>query len=359
MSNFQKFTNKSLSSEIINVRDIKVASVEKISGQKNANVTLVGPNGETIYTHNRFWKSFNRMYGVNDQLYRLFDRHEVFERVAEVHGGQMRLTTEQDLGTGRVIAMSATDTQKTVLDSDRVLDVLFSKGAVNVAYQHGVITGFLNPTEDEESRDLTIGPDTFRQRHYIEIPVDGFGLPEVTLSLLRLVCMNGMVAMDRFFTSGIKIGENSADGIYVLDRYLRSFANEKGFDILLRRMEAAQNSVASLYEVENMKNTLVKAGVEHKFQKPLDQEQSKILRRYGIATVEHMTDKARRLIATDLTVYDLFNIATEISSHHLDCQTKKDMVLSSVGRMMVNEYDREGLEGKKDQYQALFFSRAA
>jgi len=303
----------------------------------------------------RFWSSFNRLNKINDKLYNLFSVEEVFNRVAERRGGAMQIAIEKDFDTGRMKALSATPQNKGFLPADSILNILFSQGAVDVRYENGRIQGFLSP--EHEARDLKIGPDAFQLRNLVSIPVDGYGLPSMTVSLLRLICSNGIVGLTNAFSSDIKVGGSGKDNeIFNLSRGLEAFSNEKAQDLLIRRIENSRKSIASLSELEAAKFTLIKAGVEAEYQKPLEKAIFEVLRRHGIATINNLTEKQKRLVQTNFSVYDMLNLLTEISTHKVDSLADKSKIQGHIGELITKEFDLEGLGEEKTQYVSLFFA---
>ena len=59
----------------------------------------------------------------------------------------------------------------------------------HLTYHDGVVT---QPPTSPRSGEFgfAIGPDQFRNRFVVEVPVDGFGQPRIFLSL-RQICSNG------------------------------------------------------------------------------------------------------------------------------------------------------------------------
>lgn len=348
MNSLKEIASREIRMENRNIKELHVET-------KGKNVyQLCTSDGQILDTTPRFWSSFNRLHKINDKLYNLFSREEVFNRVAANRGGSMQIAIEENLAMGTKKALSATPAGKGILTADSVLDILFSQGAVDVRYENGRVQGFISPDGDKQ---LKIGPDDFKMRNLVSIPVDGYGLPSITVSLLRLICMNGMVGLDNAFSSDIKLGGGkNNEEIYNLSRGIEAFSNERAQDLLVRRLDNSRNSVASLSEIEKAKFALIKAGVEAKYQRPLEKAIYEVLRKHGVATINNLTDKQKRLVQSNLSVYDMINLMTEISTHKVEDVKSKTMIQGHVGEFITKEFDLEGIGSDKTQYVPLFFA---
>ena len=81
--------------------------------------------------------------------------------------------------------------------------------------------------------------DSFQNKFIIETPIDGYGRPSVYLSMLRLICSNGMVGYSPTFRSELATGKGENGVSFVLERVLEGFNNEDGYAALRQRFESA------------------------------------------------------------------------------------------------------------------------
>jgi hypothetical protein len=214
--------------------------------------------------------------------------------------------------------------------------------------------------------------------------VDGYGTPNVYLSLLRQICSNGVVAMSKAFRSSVSLGKKDDNIAFALTRVLDQFSNEEGYAALRQRIESAGNSWASVAESNSLYKILVRLhnakaddggrmigtdgasleaspyvrgllakGVEST---PMGEDESLLgspiigayhamtgdtSRLYGLANLNALSDKRQRNLPVRCTVYDLLNFATEVSTHHTVTDASRK-IQGWVGTLISGEYDMEG-----------------
>jgi len=64
-------------------------------------------------------------------------------------------------------------------------------------------------------------------------------------------------------------------------------------------------------------------------------------RLYGLANLDALSAKRQRTLPVNCTVYDLFNFATEVATHHAGVAAARKLH-GMVGTMLTAEYDMEG-----------------
>jgi hypothetical protein len=154
-----------------------------------------------------------------------------------------------------------------------------------------------------------------------------------------------------------------------------SFSNDEGFDALIRRLDTARRSKLSVREFENAQQFLsrITAPQTHDPSNPL--RLSPELRKfsgmagnlhtkYGLASLQQMTDKQMGLLETDMTVYEAVNFMTEVTTHRLDSRKKLDNSLIEdiqgwVGSLVSSPYDLENvidLEDTQVEFKDLYFN---
>jgi len=350
-------------------------------------VTQLEVDGRTVKPTDRFWGSLCSRYsslGLSTKLFRLFNHEEVFDRVKSVaseENARMRFAIEGggDGGDGGTL-LAVTNPAKALVEVDKARDIIGRHAENGLEYKEGVIRSTHKPPRAAEYK---IGGDGFMNQYVMETPIDGYGNPLTYLSLLRMVCTNGMVAYTKAFKSEIKLGNNNngdEDAMFTIERYLDSFNNEEGFAAIQQRMDSATQSWASLAECFNVyqvmnrmaKKRLFREGKAPRIEQMADAQgqliggdgassdelspsnrlnlrlarafdslTGDVTKIYGIAQMDALSRKKMRQLPANCTVYDLVNFTTELATHYTD-QHNGRQLQAEVGGLIRDEYDLEG-----------------
>lgn len=339
-------------------------------------VTQVSIGDEPFTPTERFWTSLYVRYGFSKSFFNYFSHAEVFERISEVSGQDtMRYCIERDSrGRGRLLAVS--NPKRPLLQHDDLMELLDRYQGDGVTYHNGVVESFHMPRMGNHR--FQISGDDFSNRFVLRAPVDGYGLPNIYLSLLRQVCANGMVGYSRSFRSEISLGRGNDQPSYSLVRALDGFGNDEGYAALRQRFESAGSSWASVHEAVGLYNALSKLigrglaghdGAETRIPTgddaprsaqsslPSASEGSALLKAfhkmtgdvsqiYGLANLDALSSKRQRTLPVGCKVYDLLNFATEIATHRARPEAARNLQ-AWVGTTISQEFD---LEGTADNY---------
>ena len=198
----------------------------------------------------------------------------------------------------------------------------------------------------------------------MRVPIDGYGSSYSFLSMLRLVCSNGAVALAPAFRTQLKMGKHQPE--QVVARFMHTFNNEEGFAVIRERLETSVNSYASLREYNKLRDMLTSWTIDKsrldwvQSCKDLDARAGNVLQRYGIAGVQQLPAKVQSRVPTELSVYDLFNYATEVSTHY---STEKGhrRINAFIGEILSDEggYDLEGSKLEGETPEDLFLEAAS
>ncbi len=238
-----------------------------------------------------------------------------------------------------------------------VVDLLQRFGGAEVTYHDGLVSSVHTPRGG--CRELNIGGDQFHDRFCLETPVDGYGHPRLFLSLMRLVCSNGMVGYTRAFRSDIAVGKQMD---HCIGRALESFDNADGYAALRQRFESSQSSWASVHECLQMGAALERiertgqttsTGLLARF-RTIAGNLSEL---YGLANLEALSDKRRRILPSQARVYDLINFASEVATHHTLPEGTNRMQ-AFIGGLISDEYDLEGTARDGAEFDAFFLDEA-
>lgn len=362
------------------VSDLKVETSENA---KTGRVTVdnVIVQDEPIKPSGRFWTSLYARYGFNGSIFKYFTHAEVFERIAEKEANdRMRLCIERtDNGSGtpvnRLLAVS--NPNRPLVVHDELQDLLGRNNAENISYSDGIVESTHMPRIGGNTFDIS--GDEFSNRFVMSTPIDGYGAPNIYLSLLRLICQNGMVGMSKVFRSSLTLGKGEDDVSPTLIRALDGFNSDDGYAALRQRMEAASNSWASVYESQKLYGLLVRLYGKNlvsdlggttpggakmindlvnrpedgfgEQQEAEEQVGSQMLigfhrmtgdvsQLYGLANIDALSQKRQRTLPVKCTVYDLLNFATEAATHYAKPAGSRDLQ-AFVGSIISGEYDME------------------
>ncbi|WP_145427664.1 DUF932 domain-containing protein [Symmachiella dynata] len=383
--------NKRFDYTFASVGDLAVrTTTDPKSGRRTASEVLV--NDEPIKPTERFWTSLYARFGCNKSLFKYFDYSEVFERISNVESqDRIRLCIERDEAKGESRLLAVSNPTKPFVRHDDLMETLGRYDGSNISYCDGVVESSHVPRAGANS--FEISGDAFSNRFIMSTPIDGHGLPNIYLSLLRQICSNGMVGYAKTFRSTLALGRGDDDVIYSIVRALDGFGNDEGYAALRQRFDAASKSWASVYEVNSLYKTLLKLhsrkqigwdgaatlggdgiakllhsgspeqsliGESDEIGSPMlkafHQMTGDVSQIYGLANVDALSVKRQRSLPVNCTVYDLLNFVSEVATHHADDHGSRASQ-AWLGTLISGEYDLEDSRDSFDEFQDFFLDR--
>lgn len=366
--------------------DVETTTDKKTGRTKVSNILV---QGEPIPATDRFWTSLFARYGFNSSFFKYFDHAEVFSRISDRESNdRMRLTIERSKSGNKLLAVS--NPTKPLVSFGELRDMLGQYSSENVTYSNGVVESIHSPRSG--TGDFNIGGDAFQNRFVLSTPIDGYGMPNVYLSLLRLICANGAVGYSRVFRSQLALGKGADDVTHSIGRVLDGFGNDEGYAAMRQRFEASQHSWASIYEAQQLHKLLFKLysskeidrlgsndlssstsihnwfengkdvhfraeDVENSAKSPLfrafESMTGNAMRLYGLANMDALSMKRQRTLPVRCTVYDCINFATEVATHYAEPAAARRLQ-AWVGETISNEYDMEGTKEKFTDFTDLY-----
>ena len=350
---------------------------------------------EPIRDSNRFWVSLFARYGFNKSMFKYFSHAETFDRIASVEkNDRIRLCIERgetDDGAAVTTLMGASALSKPVVPFDDLMELLQSYGGDEITYHDGLVESTHVPRVGQNQ--FTISGDVFANRFLMSTPIDGYGLPNVYLALLRQICENGMIGYAAAFKTGLALGKGADDVSPALVRALDGFNNDEGYAALRQRLEASTKSWASVGETQELYKLLARVHA-NKMLHPVDQglaggtslaawvnkplegapmgEKDEhrgsplftafhnmtgdFSRLYGIANPDSLSAKRQRALPVRCTVYDAINFATEVATHYAAPNGSR-MLNAWVGTKLSDEFDMEGTREKFVDFAAFHIER--
>ncbi len=371
---------------------IAQAETDPKSGKRVASQILV--HDEPLKPTERFWTSLYARYGFNKSFFRYFDHGEVFQRVSDVESqDQIRICIERDGNSGENRLLAVSNPTKPIVRYDDLSETLDQYSGENIRYCDGVVESSHVPRIGANS--FEISGDAFSNRFVMSTPIDGYGLPNIYLSLLRQICSNGMVGYARTFRSTLALGRGDDDVKYSIIRALDGFGNDEGYAALRQRFDAATKSWASVYEANSLYKLLVRSlacrhvgwqgeasgdnGIatllrprQASWDVGSDSESADeigspmimafhrmtgdISHIYGLANIDALSVKRQRTLPVSCTVYDLLNFVSEVATHHADEHGSR-AAQSWLGTLISGEFDLENSCDSFDEFNDFFLER--
>ena len=364
---------------------------DKRSGQPRVRAVLV--NGEPLEPTDRFWTSLYARFGFSGSFFKYFRHAEVLDRIAEIENDQVRICIERDqAGKNRLLAVSSPT--KPVAIYDDLMATLGRYEGQSIVYSDGVLESTHIPRAGTNT--FNICGDEFSNRFVMSVPVDGYGSPNVYLSLLRHICTNGAVGYAKAFRSSLALGKGSDDVNYSVVRALEGFGNDEGFAALRSRFDAAGKSWASVNEAQSLYKHLLKM-LYHKHvawngaSVIGENETNAVLRNdavlpaltvdvklpvevsspiitrfhaltgdvagiYGISNPDALSVKRQRTLPTRAKVYDLLNFVSEVATHHAD-EFGARSSQAWLGSLVSGEFDLENSCQVYGDFQDFFLDK--
>lgn len=343
--------------------DYSGRSKRKASPLRNS-LSLTTPDGRKFSISPRFWDSFSHCFGISKSVFNLFDFNEVFDKLAEKNNNNVRicaelLDNENGYVQGRVL--SCTDPRKSILGIVEVQEVLNKHNTYDINYNEGEVTAMFDCPYPLQ---FSLGDSDFETKFKLVIPVDGYGLPCSYLSMLRMICSNGMVAESTGFRTQFQLsGHTQAEMFSTLDRALECFNNEEGYHALKERLEVSQVSWASLNNFITLSKTLNASNARanlptdqrRSIEKGLDDLCGKPMEVYGFRSSSTPSARMARTLPINCKLYDLINFATEVSTHrYVNAPFARRVVDAWVGDLLASEFDLENTATKFTEFKDFF-----
>jgi hypothetical protein len=181
--------NKRIDYTFAAVGDLTVQTApDPKSGRPVARHVLV--HDEPVKPTDRWWQSLYSRFGFNRAIFKFFGHEEVFQRISTVESrDRLRLCIERDTESGESRLLACSSPSKPVVHHDALVETLGRYEGQKIRYCDGVVQSTHIPRAGSNS--FQIGGDEFANRFVISAPVDGYGSPNVFLSLLRVRLAGG------------------------------------------------------------------------------------------------------------------------------------------------------------------------
>jgi hypothetical protein len=372
-----------------NVNELVVeAKPDAKSGKRK--VAAVRVHDEPLKPTERFWTSLYARYGFNGSFFKYFRHDEVFDRISQVETDRVRICIERDDDSGENRLLAVSSPTKPVVLHDDLMGTLDRYQGHGVSYADGVVESTHTPRVG--SNTFSVCGDDFSNRFVISVPIDGYGQPNIYLSLLRHICTNGAIGYAKAFRSSLALGKGNDDVVFSIVRALDGFGNDEGFAALRQRFEAAGQSWASVYEAQGLYKHLAKLQYHKRIggdgaaalgeshlpehgnsatdslgSRSLDDTNSPLLTAfhrmtgdishlYGLANPDALSVKRQKTLPVACKVYELLNFVSEVATHHADEYGSRSSQ-AWLGSLISGEYDLENSCESYGDFKDFFIDR--
>jgi len=348
--------------ETVSIKDIECRGRYDENGHFHTDMVEV--KGARVLPSGRFWNSVCSLYGIGPSVFKYFTPEETFLRISEkAKEDKVKLAIEMngqpdECKDGQPVNMclAVSNPNKTIIHDDEAQRAFQRLRTKDLKYGEGKFFSRVGLKRDIQ---FTIGQDLHDGYITCECPIDGYGRPQLFVSLLRTVCVNGMVGYAKAFKTEMILGDEPER---TMIRNIEAYSNEDGFCCLRDRLLAAQKSMASVFETaligkaiwklkeedftESFRNAVGDGGTDKHFLRnrlleTLSRKTGDLRAIYGVAQIDSISEKRMRQLPTKATVYDLICLATELGSHQLKPLPARQ-VLVAAGQSVGQEYDLEG-----------------
>ena len=292
----------------------------------------------TCKLSDRFYKTLAAELGIPYGVFGFFTPLEVMTRAAEKEPDlPLRVTVDTEKG----LALGLTPDKGLPMPVKYIEHVLHDDRRLReVEYGNGVLSAMLDLDDPWEVPN----DSTYHVRVRCRVPVDGVGMPDMSLATWRQVCANGAVAEAPLFRTKMEIKDNSGEHFR---RLLASFSNPSGVEMLQSRMGTAAGTRASVGEVMLLDGLIRRSVANTRNQMLLRERLNEIADnpcvRYGVTDLANIGLKKRPLLPVGCSVADLLNFASELVTHHAEL-LKPDSTLHSIaGTVLSKGFDLEDL----------------
>jgi len=326
---------------------------------------------EPLQQTDRLWVSLQSRFGLGKNIFKLFSHAEVFQRISDTTpNDRLRVCIERD-DNGKSRLLGATNPANPVVLYPELMEILEKYDGTNINYSNGMVESTHVP---RVASNFDVGGDLFSNRFVMQAPIDGYGMPSTYLSMLRMVCSNGMIGYAPAFRTTLALGKGNDDVRHTLGRTLDGFNNDDGYATMRTRIEASTKSWLSVNESLQLRRTIVKmhnggmlsvnnddkalskaAGLAgwvrgevqgSPITAAFENMTGDTSRLYGLANLDALSIKRQRTLPVRCTVYDAMNFATEVATHYSKPEGAR-MLNAWVGSLISNEYD---MENTKDRF---------
>jgi len=324
---------------------------------------IVLPDGRRLTISNRFWNSWCSLYNQGRSIFDLFSHAEVFDRIYRERGDMVRLAIEtnqvsyNEATHGKLL--SCTSPKKPLLPLADAVALANKYEGNAVQYNEGIVTGVFDcpfPTP------YHIAGEEYKTQFMLQMPVDGYGMPQSYLTLLREICANGMVGMAKAFKTSFRLGKGEDNILEVLDRAMITFSAEEGFHSFKTRLETAAHSWASFNEASCLYQTISGAMLADSLPikervviaEKFDDMCGNPLKYYGLTGRSELSTRRAKTIPVNTTVYEMMTFASEVATHELHDPAAKNRINAWIGSTISNEYDLENTMSEFREWKDFF-----
>lgn len=360
--------------ETIPIKDIVCNGSYDKNGRFHTDKLLI--KGARVNPTQRFWTSVCSLYGIGPSMFKWFTPEESFNRIAEKSkDDRVKLALEMNgdedqLGNSGVPinqALAVSNPNKVIVHDDQAKNVFTLLKTKDLAYGEGKVFARIGLRRDIQ---FDVGGDIHDGYVTCECPIDGYGKPQLFVSLLRQICTNGMVGYAKAFKTEMILGD---DPQHTMRRNIEAYNNEDGFVTLKDRLISSQKSAASVFESATLGKAIWKLRdsdfsesfcklpgngdntphfLRNRLLETLSKKTGDLRSIYGVAQIDSISEKRMKQLPTKATVYDLLCLATEVAQHQINALPGRN-ILSWAGAAVGAEFDLENSTSEFKDFDAF------
>src|SRR4051812_206820 len=173
---------------VARIKAIEVkAKVDSLGRRGVESMTL---DGRPVRPSQRFWSSLHHRFGFTSNIFRYFTHAEVFERISQVAANdQIRWCLHKDAEGDGGTLLAVTNPASASITHNDLVGLLDRYGTQKTRYHNGILTSEHEPRLNPV---FQVSGDGFQNKFVLDTPIDGYGRPAVYLSMMRLICANGL-----------------------------------------------------------------------------------------------------------------------------------------------------------------------
>lgn len=320
--------------------------LQPIVGENTIDEVRIG--NDAYFTTRRFMRSLMSLFGFSENLFQYFSPEELIGRIlARRKDTEIRICIDRNNKSLNGIirpekaGLPLAEVCRVLVDDRRFDKMEYCPESASIEAQLKLPNTWAIRSDSDYGTFLNI-----------RYPVDDVSVPTISLGIVRQICANGLVARRKCFESDLIVEKNHGTHLRQL---LESFNNRNGFDELRDRLQAAQDTSASVNEYLAAVNTVRKnlaapEGVVSRMNSIAGMPEEV----YGQTRLDNIRSRYRRELPVAASIMDLINILTELATHH---EVKdRDSIYTFITNMLASEFDLEEIVPNRKSAQTYYLT---
>jgi len=344
------FPSPNLQYATVDLRDLKFQ--EEIPGYRSTQP--ISFNGLKIQSSNRFTNSLWDLLKVHPSTTSLFSPTEIVDRVVLDHNPKPIQICYEETQKGELQAIGCCEGNRKILRISDIQEALYPHrhNLINADYSDGLLR---TRHRFDRHDDFKVMGDDFKLQYSIDFHLDGRVLPTAETAIERLVCMNIATANIKKYQAVIPLGLNTDRSVCIanLSRFLGEYTASQHSGPIKDQLTIAHSTPASLHEAFSLKAIFSQDEMKTVHRRIPSQQRSDVETAFhrlageledieGVSNIKHVPHKRRTLIPCRSSVYELFNLCSEVSTYRSN-SAQKEQLSRWMAKILIGGYDLQGL----------------